>query len=151
MHVGGRGHLGGQLHRLVGEDALVVVLVRDHLDPLVDAQPLEDLARLHAEPVGEEDVAAVVPVEAVLAEAVGVAADVGVLLEASDLGAPYWARVGRTGESGRAGAVDDRVVVGRAASLRSHQLPPRSLRAESAARSAAFSPSSWSISTTSAR
>ena len=103
-------HLRRELHRLAGEDAAVVVLVGDHLDALVELQALEHLARLLAEPVGQEDVAAVVPVEAVLAEAVRVAAVVRLLLREHRAQAVLRERR-RAREAGGAGPEDDRVVV----------------------------------------
>jgi hypothetical protein len=54
---------------------------KTHLDVLVQPQAAQDGPRLGADPVGQEDVAAVVPVEPLRGGAVGVSADPVVLLQ----------------------------------------------------------------------
>src|SRR5439155_16060182 len=95
-------------------------------DAFVELQALEDLARLLAEPVGEEDVAAVVPVEAVLAEPVRVAAVPLVLLR-EQRAHPVLRERRRTREASGPGAEDDRVIVGATCPVGRHR--PRLVRA----------------------
>ena len=66
--VAGRGHLGRYRDGVVWEEAPIVMLIGHHLDALVDFQPLKHLTRLATQLVTQEDVPAVVPVEAILAE-----------------------------------------------------------------------------------
>src|SRR6266700_4210406 len=111
----------------------MVVLVGDHLDALVEPESLEHLARLLAEPVSEEDVTAVIPVETVTAEAVGVTAVPRVLLGEHRPQAVL-GKGRRAGETTRARAEDDCVVVTRGVPVLAHF---NSLLAASPARTAA--------------
>ncbi len=103
------GHLRGNRHRVIRENAAVVMLVRHHLDALVDLQPLENLARLSTEFVAQEDVAAMIPVEAVLGEPVRVTSDPLVLLSHQHP-QPALSERRCAGKSRRAGANHDDVV-----------------------------------------
>ena len=108
--VAGGGHLGGNGHRIVRKEAAVVVLVRHHLDALVDLQALEDLARLAAEFVAQEDVAAVVPVEAVLARSRASSRRPTRSFRPAAPAGPPWASAVAHVKPGRAGADHDDVV-----------------------------------------
>src|SRR5262249_9695615 len=79
-----------------------------HLDALIQAELLEHLARLSAQPVAEEDVPAVVPVKSVLRKSVRIPPQPGVLFSKEHTQTGLCEAVG-AGEPAGAGADHDRV------------------------------------------